>query len=78
MKNFDLHTHVSLKVMLGGHSNNNRKDCWKEVRSKFIDALTGGAINSQSSFNQMQKGEVSVAIAILYSLEYAFTKKFFY
>lgn len=72
--NFDLHTHVSLKTMLGGTTNKKRESCWKEVKTKVLDAVSGGAISSQSSLKQVKQGDVKLAVAALYSLEQAFAK----
>lgn len=73
---FDLHTHISLKVMLGGTSNDNRNDCWAEISSPILDIVSGGILGSQSSLTQMKSGGVKLAIAPLYSLEHAFSKNF--
>ncbi len=72
--NFDLHTHTSLKTMLGGMDNTSRKSCWEMVDSKFLDLLSGGALGSQSSLKQMKDGNVKIAVTALYSLEQAFAK----
>jgi microsomal dipeptidase-like Zn-dependent dipeptidase len=69
---FDLHTHTSLKTMLGGTNSENRKSCWHIVKSKVPDLLTEGILGSQSSLKQMKKGNVKIAITALYSLEKAF------
>lgn len=73
-QHFDLHTHTSLKTMLGGTDNNNRKDCWTIVKSQFLDALSGGILGSQGSLSQLQQGNVKIAVTALYSLEQAFAK----
>jgi microsomal dipeptidase-like Zn-dependent dipeptidase len=74
--NFDLHAHISLKVMLGGTDNTNRKDCWSEINSPVLDIVSGGVISSQSSLHQIQQGKVHIALAPMYSLEHAFSKNF--
>ncbi len=66
---FDLHTHVSLKTMLGGTKNTQRKDCWTVLKSPLLDPLTQGVISSQSSLRQMEFGQVFLAISAIYSLE---------
>lgn len=73
--NFDLHTHPSLKTMLGGTNNTERNDCWSNINAlKAIDMLIGGIIGSQSSLKQLKNGEVKIAVAALYSLEQAFAQ----
>ena len=73
-QHFDLHTHTSLKTMLGATDNTKRKSCWTIVNSKFLDGLSGGIIGSQSSLRQMREGNVKIAVTALYSLEQAFAK----
>lgn len=70
--NLDFHTHTSLKTMLGGISNQTRKNCWTRVKSGVIDIFSGGSIGSQSCLRQMREGNVKIAVTALYSLEYAF------
>lgn len=72
--NFDLHTHVSLKPMLGGTTNSQRKDCWSGIKSNVLDLFSGGVISSQSSLKQMEFGGVHLAVSAIYSLEYPISK----
>lgn len=69
---FDLHTHISLKTMLGGTNSETRNSCWKIVKSKALDPLSGSILGSQSSLTQLKKGNVKIAVTALYSLEQAF------
>lgn len=71
---FDLHTHTSLKTMLGGIDSANRKSCWDIIKSEAIDLFTGDILKSQSSLSQLKKGKVKIAVTALYSLEKAFAE----
>ncbi len=74
MKHFDLHCHPSLKTFLGSYKENERKNCWKELKfdlpMTLINRLTGRILESQSSLSQLKNGGFNIIVAALYSLEH--------
>jgi len=67
---FDLHCHPSFKSFLSNRDENKRLSCWDNMT--FDVSL--GILNSQSSLDQMKKGKVKLAVAVLYGLEWGFAR----
>ncbi|MBB4080292.1 microsomal dipeptidase-like Zn-dependent dipeptidase [Lewinella aquimaris] len=65
---FDLHNHPSFKSYLSHSTPDGRDDCWKTYNN-FIDKLFGSIIDSQSSLQQIQDGDVEVSVATIYVME---------
>ncbi|MCB0638751.1 MAG: membrane dipeptidase [Lewinella sp.] len=68
---FDFHCHPSLKAFLTHHDPDKRQSCWEEHPESLVTIL-----NSQSSLNQLKKGNVKLAVAAIYAIERPITASF--
>jgi len=75
MSYIDFHCHPGLKTYLSAFNESNRESCWKNINLRgpleLLDKLTKDILDSQSSLNQIKKGNVKIAIVGLYSIERA-------
>lgn len=67
---FDLHCHPSFKSFLSNRDQSMRSSCWEN----FTFDISLGILNSQSSLDQMKKGKIKLAVAVLYGLEWGFAR----
>ena len=67
---FDFHLHPSFKPYLSSPEPSRRVDCWEYLESPI------GIIRSQSCLDQMEKGQIGVAVSAIYAMERPMTSSF--